>query len=189
MFGTRRLLVSRSLSRQLVRAYSDAAAAAKPEPPPLLVKLRADLKDAMKNKKKEKLNVIKAILAEISNAGMAQPPAPIKYDLDILKILVSMEKKHNVAISSFSEAKREDLADREQKQLEIVKEYASTVEVMTPDEVAAMVDSVIAAQKKDGKTPNLGFIIRDVSTRAKELGKPALSSDIAALAKEALSKK
>ncbi|EPS42681.1 hypothetical protein H072_3327 [Dactylellina haptotyla CBS 200.50] len=186
MFSTRRLLGSRSLSRQLVRAYSDAAASAKPAPPPLLTKLRADMKDAMKKKEKEKLNVVKAILAEISNAGMTNPPQPVKNDLDILKILQAIEKKHNVAIASFETADRKDLADKEKYQLEVVKGYAGQVEVMDAEEVRELVDSVIAQIKQDGKQPNIGIIIKGAQAKAGELGKPVLSADIAAAAKELL---
>ncbi|KAK6350816.1 hypothetical protein TWF718_004002 [Orbilia javanica] len=185
MFGTRRLLVSRSLSRQLVRAYSEAAAAP-PAPPPLLLALRQDLKAAMKAKDKEKLNVVKAILAEISNAGMAQPPKPVKNDMDILRILQSMEKKHNIAIDSFKTAERQDLVDKEQLQLGIVKDYSSRVEVMSPEKVAEIVDEVVAKLKeKDQKfVANMGVVIRDAHARITELGGNASSADISAAARK-----
>ncbi|KAK6534607.1 hypothetical protein TWF281_005915 [Arthrobotrys megalospora] len=190
MFGTRRLLVSRSLSRQLVRAYSEAAAA-QPAPPALLVALRQDLKAAMKAKDKEKLNVVKAILAEISNAGMAQPPRPVKNDMDILRILQSMEKKHNVAIDSFKTAERQDLVDKEQLQLDIVKGYASSVEVMPAERVTELVAEVVEELKGKYKQNkdfvlNMGMIIRDTNARIAELGGQALSADIATAARLAV---
>ncbi|KAF3102779.1 hypothetical protein TWF569_011775 [Orbilia oligospora] len=183
MFGTRRLLVSRSLSRQFIRAYSEAAAA-QPAPPALLLALRQDLKTAMKAKDKEKLNVVKAILAEISNAGMAQPPRPVKNDMDILKILQSMEKKHNVAIDSFKTAERQDLVDKEQLQLDIVKEYSGRVEVLVPEKIAEIVDEVVAKLKqKDNFVMNMGMIIRDATARIAELGGNASGAEISAAAK------
>ncbi|KAK6507056.1 hypothetical protein TWF481_005508 [Arthrobotrys musiformis] len=186
MFGTRRLLVSRSLSRQLVRAYSDAAAAP-PAPPQLLLALRQDLKTAMKAKDREKLNVVKAILAEISNAGMAQPPRPVKNDMDILKILQSMEKKHNVAIDSFKSAERQDLVDKEQLQLDIVKEYSGRVEVMAPEKIAEIVEEVVAKLKtKEGFVMNVGAIIRDTQARITELGGQASGADVSVAAKNAV---
>lgn len=177
------MLVSRSLSRQLVRAYSESAAA-QPASPPLLLALRQDLKTAMKAKDKEKLNVVKAILAEISNAGMAQPPRPIKNDMDILKILQSMEKKHNVAIDSFKTAERQDLVDKEQLQLDIVKDYSGRVEVLAPEKIAEIVDEVVAKLKKrDNFVMNVGMIIRDTNARIAELGGNARGADISAAAK------
>ncbi|KAF3216205.1 hypothetical protein TWF106_004176 [Orbilia oligospora] len=183
MFGTRRLLVSRSLSRQFVRAYSEAAAA-QLAPPALLLALRQDLKTAMKAKDKEKLNVVKAILAEISNAGMAQPPRPVKNDMDILKILQSMEKKHNVAIDSFKTAERQDLVDKEQLQLDIVKEYSGRVEVLAPEKIAEIVDEVVAKLKqKDNFVMNMGMIIRDATARIAEIGGNASGAEVSAAAK------
>ncbi|KAK6528847.1 hypothetical protein TWF694_004081 [Orbilia ellipsospora] len=188
MLGLRRVFVSRLLSRQLVRTFADAAPDVKDVLPPLLLTLRADLKKFMKAKEKEKLNVVKAILAEVTNAAMAQPPAPVKSDTDILKILNSMEKKHKIAIESFQTAARQDLVDKEQSQLEIVKQYASQVPILTTEELNKLIEETIPKLKEDKTPVNIGTIVRDVTAKAKEMGRPVLGSDIAAAAKIILAK-
>ncbi|KAF3312036.1 hypothetical protein TWF173_007530 [Orbilia oligospora] len=176
MFGTRRLLVSRSLSRQFVRAYSEAAAA-QPAPPALLLALRQDLKTAMKAKDKENSDLTPRKSGSMSSK-------PVKNDMDILKILQSMEKKHNVAIDSFKTAERQDLVDREQLQLDVVKEYSGQVEVLAPEKIAEIVDEVVAKLKqKDNFVLNMGMIIRDATTRIAELGGNASGVEISAAAK------
>ncbi|KAK6361940.1 hypothetical protein TWF730_005646 [Orbilia blumenaviensis] len=183
MFASRVSLVPRLFSRQLVRAYSEPAA---PFLPPLLLALRKDLKNAMKSRDKEKLNVVKAILAEITNAAMAQPPRPVANDMDILKILQSMEKKHNVAIESFKSAQRQDLVDKEQLQLDIVKGYSGQVDVMSPEKVTQVVEEIVASYKQKDVALDMGSLMRDAKARIAELGGQASSSDIATAARQAV---
>ncbi|KAF3915997.1 hypothetical protein AA313_de0209328 [Arthrobotrys entomopaga] len=107
---------------------------------------------------------------------MAQPPTPVKNDTHILKILNNMEKKHKIAIESFQTAERQDLVDKEQSQLEIVKQYASQVPILTPKELNQIVEEAVAQCNEDDVPVNM------------EMDRPVLSSDIAAAARKFLAK-
>ncbi len=85
-------------------------------------KINTDLKEAMKSKDKIKLNTIRSIRAlilEFEKSGNGKKLTPEKE----IKMLSSAVKKRKDAIEQFEKAGRNDLADKEKQELEILLSY------------------------------------------------------------------
>lgn len=85
-------------------------------------KINTDLKEAMKSKDKIKLNTIRSIRAlilEFEKSGNGKKLTPEEE----IKMLSSAVKKRKDAIEQFEKAGRNDLADKEKQELEILLSY------------------------------------------------------------------
>lgn len=97
------------------------------------------VKEAMRAKDKERLVVLRSILAEFKQVEVDK-----RIELDRtseLAILDSMEKQRKDAMAQFKDANREDLADKEQYELEIIKGFKPPE--MSDDEIAAEISAAI----------------------------------------------
>ena len=85
-------------------------------------KINTDLKEAMKSKDKIRLNTIRSIRAlilEFEKSGNGKKLTPEEE----IKMLSSAVKKRKDAIEQFEKAGRNDLADKEKQELEILLSY------------------------------------------------------------------
>ena len=177
MLALRRALPRLALG---VRANSTATA-----PPPLLTTLRTDLKTAMRSKNQVQLSVLRSLLAEITNAQ--KTAAPPNDDLAILQIINKTRQKSGVSIEEARSAGREDLAEKELAQLNVLNEYAKLVDTVDKGEIVQVVESVVARLKGEGARTAMGDVIKAVT---KELeGRPVVRSLVAEAVKEVLAKK
>ncbi|MDR3256931.1 MAG: GatB/YqeY domain-containing protein [Endomicrobium sp.] len=86
----------------------------------MIKKLKSDLTVYMKAKDMEKLNVIRGILNEINIRDMKN----IKInDEEITKVLRSEIKKRKESIESFEKGERQDLIDKESKEIAVIEQY------------------------------------------------------------------
>ena len=87
----------------------------------MLSNLMADMKEAMKNKEKERLqavrNMIAAIKAKQIDSGKTLS------DEDAIKLVQGMAKKLKDSIVQYKNGGREDLAQNEQNELNVVESY------------------------------------------------------------------
>lgn len=97
-------------------------------------KINADLKDAMKNKDKVKLNTvrsIRALILDFEKSGAAKELT----EQDELKMLSTAAKKRREAAEQFEKAGRLELAENEKNELKIIELYLpkqlSEAEVLT----------------------------------------------------------
>tara|TARA_X000000368_G_C22979844_1_gene689419 strand:- start:872 stop:1321 length:450 start_codon:yes stop_codon:yes gene_type:complete len=112
---------------------------------------------SMKDGDKFRTSVLRMILAEIQKIEIEE-----KSDLDelqITSILEKMIKQRNDAIAQFEQAKRQELADKEKQEIEIIKEFLP--EQMSEDEVFELVSKIISeVDAKDMKDMGkvMGFL-------------------------------
>ncbi|MDR0486558.1 MAG: GatB/YqeY domain-containing protein [Elusimicrobiota bacterium] len=86
----------------------------------MINRLRDDLKVFMKSKDMESLNVIRGILNEINIREMKN----IKItDEEIVKVFRSEIKKRKEAIESFEKGGRQDLIDKESREIKVIEKY------------------------------------------------------------------
>ena len=102
--------------------------------------IKADLKDAMRNKDTLKRDVLRNINAAIKQVEVDQRKE--LNDSDIEAILTKYAKQREDAIKQFKEANRDDLVEKEQKELEIVKSYLP--EPLSDEELQTIVKEIIA---------------------------------------------
>lgn len=93
-------------------------------PPPLLSKLKDDLKAAMRAKDTNRLAVLRSVLAATLNASKTDKP--IKTDVQLVNLLRKEAQKSAEAAAEARAAGREDLAEKEESQQRILEEYASS---------------------------------------------------------------
>ncbi|MCJ1245004.1 hypothetical protein MMC30_002205 [Trapelia coarctata] len=126
--------------------------------PPLLLKLKSDLKVAMKAKDTNRLNVLRAVLAETTNASKTS--SPIRTDVQLLSLLRKRIAVSKSAAEEFSAANRDDLRDKEQAQVAVMEEYAAGVKTVGQDEITEVVARIIGKMRTDGQTVNTGSALK-----------------------------
>lgn len=89
----------------------------------MIKRLKADLITYMKAKDTEKLNVVRGILNEINIRDMKN----IKInDEEMVKVLRSEVKKRKESIESFEKGGRQDLIEKEQREMILIEQYLLT---------------------------------------------------------------
>ncbi len=122
-------------------------------------KIREAMKDAMRNKDMERVTVLRGLLANFTNELVAQkrPPTEELSEADILKVLKRAAKQRKDSIEQFTKGGRQELADKEQRELEIIEVYLP--ETVSIEEIEKVVQN---------KIDELGI---DPSTDSRQAGK------------------
>lgn len=130
-------------------------------PPPLLLKLRSDLKEAMKAKDKARLTVLRGVMAATLNAS--KTANPVNTNAKVVALLRKTAKASQDAVAEFREAGREDLVEKEENQIKILEAYADDGSVkVDPAEVEAAAKEVLAKLKEEaaGGAVKAGDVIK-----------------------------
>jgi uncharacterized protein YqeY len=106
--------------------------------------------------------------------------------------LLSLIKKRVAAskdsVQQFIEANRPDLKEKEDKAQEILEEYASQVETMSVEEITQIISQEVAKLKEAGEKFQVGTVLKSLFAPGGPLdGKPAERSEVAKIAKDAVS--
>lgn len=125
-------------------------------------KINADLKTAMLEKKAEDLEVLRAIRAEIlkmDKSGLNREMTPDE-ETQLLSKQVKLRKE---AIEMAEKAGRNDIADKEKKQIEILQKYLP--EQMSKDDAEKIIEKIIAdvgavSAKDKGKV--MGSVMKEL---------------------------
>ncbi len=104
-------------------------------------KINQDLKEAMRNKDVFKIGVLRMLVASLKNKKIDIKKDNLS-DEDVLAVIKSEIKKRKDSIKSYKEGGREDLAQNEKKELEILQEYMP--EQMSEEELSGIVKEVIS---------------------------------------------
>jgi uncharacterized protein YqeY len=147
-----------------------------------LAKLREDLKGAMRAKDQARLSVLRSVLADITN--LSKTSSPVKDDLALLSLLRKRIGSAKGAVEEFSKANRADLVDKEQKQVDILEEYASGVKTVDVEEVRIAVKSAIQSLKAEGGKLVLPEVLKNAIAALE--GQPVQKSEVVRLVKEEL---
>ena len=99
------------------------------------------MKDAMRAKEKFRLGVIRMALAEIKRVEVDERITVD--DTRCLAIIDKMSKQRRDAAKQFTEGGRQDLADIELAELELLKEFLPAQ--LSEPEISTLIDQVIAA--------------------------------------------
>lgn len=152
----------------------------------MLLKLKGDLKTAMKAKDTNRLNALRGLLAEVTN--QAKTSNPIKTDMQLLSLLRKRTTAAKAAGEEFKAAGREDLLEKEEAQAAIFEEYAGGVETMPESDIKAAVTKAVDEVKAivEGKV-NMGDVLKKILGPGGSLeGKPVDRSEVARIVKQAL---
>ena len=87
----------------------------------LMEKIRNNMKEAMKSGDKEKLGTIRMLISEIKKR---QIDSGREFDdNDIIGVIKSMVKSREDSVKAYREGGREDLAQKEEREIEVLKNY------------------------------------------------------------------
>ncbi len=103
-------------------------------------RLQNDLKTAMKEKDTFKRDVIRFVMSAIKQIEVDERKE--LSDADIEAILVKQIKQRNDAIAQFKEGGRDDLVEKNEKELAILKSYLP--EPMSEEEVRDVLKAIVA---------------------------------------------
>ena len=127
--------------------------------------LTEDMKTAMRAKETLRLSTIRMVRAEILNKD--KEGGEETSQKDILKLLQSMVKKREEAAEQYAAADREDMAQQERDEIQIIQGYlpAQMEDAEIESAAQAIIEETGASSMKDmGKV--MGILTRELAGRA-----------------------
>ena len=123
--------------------------------------IKEDMKSAMKAGEKDRLKVVRLIIAAVKQVEIDK-----RIELDdaaVLAVLNKMVKQRRDSVEQFEKGNREDLAAIERAEIAILENYLP--EQLSAEELAAMVDEVIAATGAEGMR-DMGKVMGQIKSKA-----------------------
>lgn len=108
--------------------------------------ITVDMKQALKNGKKEELSAIRMLLAEVKNAEIEKGDE-LK-DEDLIQVIARQVKKWEQAAEEYEKAGKKEQADKERRDAETLKKYLP--EQMSEEEISKVVEETIAEVNPEG---------------------------------------
>ncbi len=146
-------------------------------------KIMADLKQAMKNKEQDRLRVLRSLKSKLLEREISERKGgeASLSDEQTTEVLMKAAKQRKESIEQFEKGERNDLADSEKKELEIIESYLP--EMLSEDEIRD-----IAREKIDGiGAENMADMGQVMGVMMKELKGKAEGSLVSKVVKEELS--
>jgi len=144
-------------------------------------KIFNDYKQAMKNKDALKSSALSFLRAEMINLAFAKKKKNLD-DSEVIAVIRKQVKAHQDSIEQFKQGNRQDLADKETKELEILKAYLPPE--LSPDEIKKIIEEAITATSAQD-LKDMGKVMKEVTAKVAGKADTKLVSD---LVKERLSK-
>lgn len=123
---------------------------------PIELQLRKDIQDAQRARDQLKLDTLRMAVGAIHNLEVARTDRknpeygqPLT-ESDCFKVLEQEVKKRSQAIPFYKQGGRNDLADKEQREMEILQAYIQGTQ-MSDDELRAVVARLVEEQGKEFK--------------------------------------
>lgn len=123
--------------------------------------LQSDLQAAMKSGDSIKRDTLRTLLTTLTNAEMETTDELTEADIN--KVIQREVKKRREAIEAFTEGGREDRAEKEKQELEVLQAYLP--EQLSEDEIRKIVQEIIDGA---GDAPNMGQIMGQAMGRMKD---------------------
>ncbi len=128
----------------------------------MVEKLKADMVEAMKNKEKERLTVIRMV-----KAAMDQEHIDRKKEIndDLLVEVVSRQiKMRRESILEFEKGNRDDLIEKTQSEIAILEKYLP--EQLSLEEVVKVIDEIFAEVKPESQK-DMGKVMKEATAKLK----------------------
>lgn len=121
-------------------------------------KLREDLKRALKSKDQLRALVLRLLLSEIHNQEIEKKE--VLSDEEIQRLLQKSLKSHEESIAQFQAGKREELAEKEQKELEIIRAYLPPS--LSEKDLVRLISKTFQEMQKEQQEINFGKLMKAV---------------------------
>jgi len=144
-------------------------------------KILNDYKEAMKAKDVLKSSVLNFLRADMINVAMAKKKTKLE-DNDVLAVVRKQIKARQDSIEQFTKGNRPDLAEKETKELAILKTYLP--EELPLEEVKKIIEEAVTSTAAQGMK-DMGKVMKEVTAKISGKADGKLVSD---LVRERLSK-
>jgi uncharacterized protein YqeY len=144
-------------------------------------KILNDYREAMKARDAVRSSILSFLRSEIMNVAIAKNKDKLD-DSEIIAVIRKQIKTHQDSIEQFQKGSRQDLVDKETKELEILKLYLP--KELSTDEIKGIIEDAIALTGAGG-IKDMGKVMKEVTAKTAGQADGRLISD---LVKERLSK-
>jgi uncharacterized protein YqeY len=111
-------------------------------------KLQSDLTDAIRSKDGVKSGTIRMLLAAITNEEVAGKSAKVLSDAEVITVLSREAKKRREAVEAYTNAKRNDLANKEKEEAAVIAYYLP--EQLSEADIKKLIADAIAETNASG---------------------------------------
>ncbi|TYB92608.1 MAG: GatB/YqeY domain-containing protein [Kosmotoga sp.] len=132
----------------------------------LYEELQNELKIALKNRDSLKANTIRSVIAAVKNYLVSSEVAKKEGATDeiVQKLVMKEIKNRKESIEEYEKADRKELAEKEKKEMEILKEFMP--EMLSEDEIRKLAIETI--DELDANDPSeLGNVMRNIMPKVK----------------------
>ncbi len=137
-------------------------------------KILNDYKEAMKARDTLKSSVLSFLRADMINLAIAKKKKVLD-DSEVISVIKKQIKQRQDSIEQFKNGNRPDMADKETKELEILKSYLPPE--LSADEVKKIIEEVISATgAKEMK--DMGKVMKEVTAQIAGRADGKLVSDL-----------
>jgi len=124
-----------------------------------------DIKQAMRDRDTAKLSTLRMLSATLKNAAIEQGGADTELSDEAVTALIRKElKKRQESIASYEKGNRQDLADKEKAEAEVLEAYLPPP--LSREAIDEIVQEAIRKAAGDGGKPQMGAIMKAASARA-----------------------
>jgi len=139
----------------------------------MVEKLKQDMIEAMKQKEKERLTVIRMVKAALDKERIDKK-VEITDDL-LIDVVNKQIKMRNDSITEFKKANRMDLVEKNTFELEVLQQYLP--EQLTKEEVEKVIDEIFDIVKPTSQK-DMGKVMKEVTPKLKGKADMKLVSEI-----------
>jgi hypothetical protein len=127
-------------------------------------KISLELKNALRNKKVVDLSVLRMLQSAIRNKEIEKKKRDGLTDEEVIDVIISEIKKRKEAVNEYVKAQRQDLAEKEKSEIEILMSYMpkQMEEMEIKEEVKKAIQEVGATTQLD-----LGKVMKIIMPRLK----------------------
>jgi uncharacterized protein YqeY len=125
-------------------------------------KLQSDLTDAIRSRAEVKSGTIRMLLAAITTEEVSGKAARVLKDEEIITVLSREAKKRREAVEAYVAAKRNDLADKERAEGEVISQYLPAQ--LSEDEIKKMIADAISETGAAGPA-GMGLVMKVLSPK------------------------
>jgi len=137
-------------------------------------KILNDYKEAMKNKDTLKVSTLSFLRAQFMNLAIEKRKKVLD-DIDAIAAIKKQIKQHLDSIEQFKQGNRQDLVDKETKELEILKSYLPPE--LPVEEIKKIIEEAIAVTgAQDMK--DMGKVMKEVNVKIAGRAEGKLVSDL-----------
>lgn len=137
-------------------------------------KILNDYKEAMKAKDTAKVATLSFLRSQMINTAIAKKKKTLE-DNEVIAVIRQQIKAHQDSIEQFKAGNRQDLVEKESKELEILKSYLPPE--LSLDEIKRIIEEAVTKiGAKDMK--DMGKVMKEVTEKISNRADPKLVSDL-----------